>query len=74
MPLTRDNIPVLIQEIVQSLSRRGPHSHDNLPVKNTSHQLTQTNATVQGVPLPPPLSNPITNNTLTTEDIPSLVQ
>ena len=73
-PLTRNDIPVLIQEVVQSLSIRGPHSHDDPPVENTSHQLTQTNATVQGTPLPPLLSNPVTNNTLTTEDIPSLVQ
>ena len=71
-PLTRDDIPVLIQEVVQSLARRGPHSHeDPAPVENTSCQLTQTNATVQGAPPP---SNPVANNILTTEDIPRLVQ
>ena len=74
-PLTRDDIPVLIQEVVQSLSRRGPHTHDDPSMENTTHQLTQTNATVGKVP--PPLlclQNPVTNNTLTTEDIPSLLQ
>ena len=71
-PLTRDDIPLLIHEVVKSLARRGPHSHeDPAPVENTSCQLTQTNATVQGAPPP---SNPVANNILTTEDIPRLIQ
>ena len=63
----------LIQEVVQSLSRGGPHSHDDSPRhgKNTSHQLTQTNA---AHPRLLRLQNPVTNSTLTIEDIPSLLQ
>ena len=70
-PLTHDIIPALIQEVIQSRSRTDPHSHDDPPRENTTLQLTQTNATVQGAPPP---ANPVTNNTLTTEDIPNLVQ
>ena len=36
-PLTRDDIPALIQEVVRSLSRTDPHSHDDPPVgENTT--------------------------------------
>ena len=45
-PLTSNDFPVLIQEVVKLLSRRGPHSHNDLYVENTLHQLTQTNAMV----------------------------
>lgn len=48
MPLTRNNIPALIQEVIQSLLKQIPtYSHNDPPRENTPHQLTQTNATVK---------------------------
>ena len=66
-PLTRVNIPMLIQEVVQSLMKRSSLRHsEQLSMENTSDQPTPVSDTVP--------STPFANNTLTTDDIPGLVQ
>ena len=84
--LTRGDIPALVQEVVQSLTRRSNPSHDNSACENTSSQSVEPNATRQ-TPLPPSRrrsetalmdSGPGTEEDphlpLTREVIPSLVQ
>ena len=66
-PLTHDDIPVLIQEVVQLLTTRSFLRHsEQSPMENT---LDQPNSASHTVP-----STPFANNTLTTDDIPGLVQ
>ena len=65
--LTRVDIPVLIQEIVQSLMKRSSLRHsEQSSMENTSDQSTPVSDTAP--------STPFANNTLTTDDIPGLVQ
>ena len=66
-PLTRDNIPVLIQEVVQLLMKRSSLRHsEQSSMENTSDQRIPASNTV--------LSTLFANNTLTTDDIPGLIQ
>ena len=66
-PLTHDDIPVLIQEVVQLLTKRSSLRHsEQSSRKNTSDHPTPASDTAP--------STPFANNTLTTDDIPGLVQ
>ena len=66
-PLTRDDIPVLIQEFVQSLMERSPLRYsEQSSMENSSDHPTPASDTMS--------STPLANNTLTTDDIPGLVQ
>ena len=66
-PLTRDNTPGLIQEVVQSLTQRNSLRHsEQSTMENTADQSTPASDTTP--------STSFANNTLTTDDIPGLVQ
>ena len=66
-PLTHIDIPVLIQEVAQSLMKRSSLRHsEQSSLENTSDQPTLVSNTVP--------STYFANNTLTTDDIPGLVQ
>ena len=66
-PLTRDNIPVLIQEVVQSLMKRSSLRHNEQ--SSMEYTLDQPTSVSDTAP-----STPFANNTQTTDDIPGLVQ
>ena len=66
-PLTHDNIPVLIQEVVQSLMKRNSLRH--------SEQLSMENTLEQPIPVSDMApSTPFASNALTTDDTPGLIQ
>ena len=66
-PLTRDDIPGLIQEVVQSLTQRSSlRCSEQSTMENTADQPTPASDTTP--------STSFANNTLTTDDIPRVVQ
>ena len=67
-PLTRDDIPGLIQEVVHSLTpqRSSLRRSEQSTMENTADQPTPASDTTP--------STSFANNTLTTDDIPGLVQ
>ena len=66
-PLTRNDIPLLIQEVIQSLMTISSLRHsEQLSMENTLDQPIPASDTVP--------STPFANNTPTTDDIPGLVQ
>ena len=66
-PLTHDDIPVLIQKVVQLLTTRSSLRHsEQSPMENTLDQPTPASDTAP--------STPVADNTLTADDIPCLVQ
>ena len=65
-PLTRDDIPVLIQEVVQLLTKRSSLRHSKQSSMENPSDHPQASDTAP--------STPFANNTLTTDDIPGQVQ
>ena len=66
-PLNSNDIPVLIQEVIQLLMRRSfPGHSEQLFMENTSDQPIPASDMVP--------STPLANNTLPIEDVPDLVQ